>query len=91
MVPPQLGPLVGTHDVATLSPQQHHVVAHRHVVVAHVDDQLIHRDHAREWVARAVNQDLGPTLKEVPRVSVGVAKGHGDDRGVARRARDSRP
>ena len=56
----------------------------RDLVVAAVDQQLVHRHRAGQRVAPAVDEDLGAGVEQPARVAVGVAEGDGGHRAIAR-------
>ena len=59
--------------------EQHDVVAHHDLVVAHVHDDLVHRDHAREGVATTTDENCCVGVEEPARETVGVTEGNRHD------------
>src|ERR1700691_203362 len=76
-----LGPLIGRDLLVALAAQEDDLVTGRHGVIAAVDHQHVHGDHAGEGITLRVDKDLGTRVEETTGIAVGVAEGNGGDRG----------
>src|ERR1700691_3062740 len=72
-----LGPLIGRDHFVALSTQEDDLVTGGHGVVATVDHQHVHSDHASEGVTLPVDENLGARVKEPTGIAVGVSEGDG--------------